>query len=443
MPKVNVQYHSEMMSGYGRMGSEIVKSLVRYGVEPAGRLDSLQNPKITSTSVILPSAVPEIAHCALWLSTPPAAKRWVKGQHASILTMWESTQMPAGFREGLENFDRIFVPCDQNLELFSQYHDDVRKIPLGVDPAVWHFQPRRAVESDFNFMTAGFGPRKNVKQVVEAFQLAFPGGYPIGDGPVPHLYVRSRDEVGGPNVHLISSSISESEEVSLYAQMHCYVSGSRGEGWGLMPLQAIAQGCPTILGDHSGHSEFAKLGIGIGWHHVSAAGATFWGDGGQWWEPNLDEMVDAMRAVYADPTTAFRDAQQGSAAALALYTWDNCAQELIYNLPEMFLDPPKELVWHEQDLTLYRVVVNPGTPDYTINGIVHHFVPGREYWEPFDMKRQLLVSGHLNTLAVDIDEIGVPAELKTDLRAFNEKCHTCGQRYNSDPLLQLVTAGKA
>ena len=380
----------------------------------------------------------EVASCALWLSTPPAARRWYKGQHASILTMWESTAMPAGFREGIENFDRVFVPCEANRELFSRFHPDVRVVPLGVDPETWGFRPRRPVDNDFNFLTQGFGPRKGVKNVVKAFEAAFPGGRPLGEGPEPHLYCRSRDEVGGPNVHLISSGISEAEEVSLYAQMHTFVSGSRGEGWGLMPSQAIAQGLPTILGDHSGHAEFAHLGIAIPWHHISAAGATFWGDGGEWWEPDFDTMVDAMRWCYEHPETAFEDAQRGSAAFLDTFTWDNTAQELIFNLPELFLDPPAERVWHEQDLTLYRVKVNPGTPDYMINGVLHHFIPGKLYYETFDLKRQLTVNGHLDLSVYDTEEMGVPSDMDGIYRAMNERCPTCRQRFNSDETLKVT-----
>lgn len=436
--RVNLQYHAERKSGYGRMGYEIVRSLKKFGVEECGRLDGLRGKDIPGGNFPmsrLDDGPETVSPVALWLSTPPSAKRWYVGQHASILTMWESTQMPAGFREGIENFDRIFVPSDQNVELFSQYHPDVRKVPLGIDPVAWGYKERHAVDRDFNFITAGYGPRKNVKEVSEAFQIAFPGGRPIGSGPVPHLYCRSRDNVGGPNVHLISSAITEEEEISLYAQAHCYVSGSRGEGWGLMPLQAIAQGCPTILADAHGHHEFAHLGIGIGWDPISAAGATFWGDGGEWWEPKIDEMVEAMRYVYENHEQAFKNAASSSQAALATYTWDNCAQELIFNLPEMFNDGPTERVWHKQDLSYYRVLVNPGTPPYVVNGVVHHFKPGVEYWETFDIKRQMTVNGHLDLSCFDVSEMGVPAAMVDIYRSQNERCAHCHQRFNSDPSL--------
>ena len=39
------------------------------------------------------------------------------------------------------------------------------------------------------------------------------------------------------------------QEVDLFAEAHCYLAPSKGEGWGLCPHQAIAQGCPTVLTD--------------------------------------------------------------------------------------------------------------------------------------------------------------------------------------------------
>lgn len=440
--RVNLQNHRERSSGYGRMGYEIERSLRKMGVEIMPRMDDgYSGQSVVERTGERPVSVQpqdaEIAPVALWLSTPPAARRWFEGQLATILTMWESTDMPAGFRENLPHFDRIFVPSQQNQELFSRFHGDVRVVPLGVDPETWAFRPRPRVDRDFNFVTAGFGPRKNCKKVVEAFQMAFPGANPLADGPVPKLYVRSRDEISGRGVYRIGNTLTEAEEVAFYGQAHCYVSGSRGEGWGLMPLQAIAQGCPTILVGEHGHKAFSHLGIEIGWDPISAAGATFWGDGGEWWEPRLDDMVEAMRQVYAGYEDAAAHAEKASAEALTRFTWDLTAEKLIYELPELFLDPPTERVWHESDPILYLVRV--GVPcSYIINGVRHDFRPSTDYYETADLKKQLTVHGQLDLSCFDPDEIGVPAALVDQYRSRNERCPSCSQRYNSDPSLLAV-----
>ncbi len=104
----------------------------------------------------------------------------------------------------------------------------------------------------------------------------------------------------------------------------------------------------------------------------------------------------------------------------------------------MFEPAPTERVLHEQNLSYYRVIVNPGTPDYTINGVVHHWQPGVEYWETFDLKRQLTVNGHLDLRCYDVTEMGVPAAMVDIYRSQNERCVTCHQKFNSDPSLLAV-----
>ena len=151
--RMNIQFHSEHNSGYGRFGFETVKALKALGVEQAGDIGNEESDV-------------ELAHEALWLSTPPHVRGWYDGQHATIFTMWESTEIPPGFRENLHNFDRIIVPSLQNKELYERFHKDVRYVPLGVDPNVWFPTQRPRVGRDFVFLTAGFGPRKGDRKSV-------------------------------------------------------------------------------------------------------------------------------------------------------------------------------------------------------------------------------------------------------------------------------------
>ncbi len=48
--------------------------------------------------------------------------------------MWETRKLPEPFRESLHELDRMIIPSEQNVELFSQYHPNVKSMPLGVDP---------------------------------------------------------------------------------------------------------------------------------------------------------------------------------------------------------------------------------------------------------------------------------------------------------------------
>ena len=434
--KINLMFHDEMHSGYGRFGVMTKRALEALGVVSVGDI-GLQPQGLDVVDTFTPDeTIVPLAHTALWLSTPPHVRGWYEGQFAAIFSMWESTEIPPEFRQNLHHFDRIFVPSLQNLELFSRFHDDVRYIPLGVD-ASWSFQPRKPILRDFNFLTAGYGPRKGVKQVVEAFLTVFPGGEPLWPGgPIPRLTVRSRDDVSGPGVTCIAQDLSLAAEVELYANAHCYVSGSKGEGFGFMPLQAIIQGCPTILGDAHGHAAYAHYGFGIGTHPLECKRATFWGDGGEWWEPNFDELCDSMRMVYCEYPAAEEFAYNSAHAAAKEFTWEHTAEELVFNLSdELFKPAPTERVWVGAPPKLFHIRVNKDCA-YTVNGVVHAFEPGKDYWEAPDLKRAILTAGHLDMSTFDPNDLGVEDNADLDmLRARNSVCSTCHQPFNRDDTL--------
>ena len=94
-----------------------------------------------------------------WASTPSHAGWWYKVQHTSIITMWEARKLPEPFRENLHEFDAMVVPSEQNVELFSQYHPNVKCMSLGVDPVEWNFTPRQSGPF-FNLLIGGSGLRK-------------------------------------------------------------------------------------------------------------------------------------------------------------------------------------------------------------------------------------------------------------------------------------------
>ena len=89
----------------------------------------------------------------------------------------------------------------------------------------------------------------------------------IIDAPaVSALFERLEDdflvlEIDGRRLFTYHTVYFDSEELDLYRSCHAYLQPSRGEGFGLQPLQALALGRPTILTNAHGHASFAHLGI--------------------------------------------------------------------------------------------------------------------------------------------------------------------------------------
>jgi glycosyltransferase involved in cell wall biosynthesis len=449
--------------GYGRLGEQLAGALTADGVDVYDRQDV---PEGVDLNVSDRKVVDDgdrrskRTNAICWVSVPSHARGWFKDQHASIFTMFEADYLPESFRDTLHCFDKVIVPSEQNRVLFGAYHDDVAVVPLGVDPDVWQFRARTEPSVFFDFLIGGSGGRKGVDIAYEAFRLAFPGGKGRGDGPIPRLVMKSPKGSRGvdeacreglnpsenPNVVIVGGRLSAEDEVALYASAHCYVQPSRGEGFGLQPLQAIAQGMPTILTDAHGHEAFAHLGIGVEGALVKA-GYFIYGDHPQmrWWEPSISDVAERMRWVYDHWDRARDAAAISSTLALTEFTWARTAAKFEAAIGgAMALPPGSSDEWFTPDLHLYRVRVL-SERRYDIAGRVLIASPGVDYWETADIKRIIFDNGNLDPECIDEPGVdsGLSAEQVERIGAYSaakSKCPTCGQQVGNDPA-GLVAVG--
>ena len=440
-PRLNGAGHYDRATGYGRLGFEIHAALRRAGVTDYG-------PIGVNEAVSEPEGVAPVAY---WCSTPPHVVGWKEGQLAALTTMWEFTTIPIGFRENLPEFHRLFVPSLQNLELFSSFNDDVRYIPLAVGPE-WHYEPRTDPEPRFNFLTGGAGPRKGCADVIRAFDRVFRDWRPCR-GPEPWLTVRAAsifkadvdrgplatgrvialpDLTGGPRrVTYLRKSLTAEAELQLYRDSHCFVSGSKGEGWGFMPHQAIAQGMPTILGNHSGHAAFASYGIPIDAPLATPEIHTHWGEGGQEWKPDFDQMCEAMREVYLGYEPHKFLAREEAYLIADEFSWDKTAALVIENLPELANpDLSPDGPWHTMPQRLYEVRVKQHQT-WAVNGIHATYDPGHTYWLPWADKLRIAEMGDLTPDCVNPREVGIDARMQPP-DTSPDRCVHCWQRFGSD-----------
>lgn len=449
-PCLNLMYTHSPWMGYGRLGTEVAKQLVKQNVEVFDHLGGTEHADAPNLNLMKLGRSEHLnrgthsgrANVICWLTVPPHGAGWWKGQKSVIFTMWEAMRLPESFRDALDNYDTIIVPSMDNVELFSKYHDNVKYVPLGVDPEVWHYQPRQEPGRFFNFLIGGSGARKGTDLAVKAFTKLWGKDGSWGSGPVPILQMKNPKAEdyyrGDGRIQMISGGITAEEEVGLYAGAHCYLQPSRGEGFGLQPLQAIAQGCPTILTDGHGHRAFSHLGRGIDWT-PSPSSYFIYGDAGDWWEPNFDDLCQQMEWVYNNYAAATSDAKWASGEALAEFTWERTANGLLDAIGRDRLTPydgPDE--WREPDVKLYPIVTTTkGVWD--IGCIKYHFEPGTEYWCFADVKRVLFEAGLLDPCCLHDDD---PKNCGLDPRqveaiggyqAQHGACPTCGRALNGEP----------
>ena len=420
-------------TGYGRMGRYILEALQHHGVEIRACSSPGDEEKPVSAN-------------ALWMGAPSHVAGWWEGQRTNVLTMWEATGVPPGFRENVHEIDTIIVPSEQNRELFSHWHNNVKKVPLGIDPDRWHYREVPEVGAEFVFMTAGQGLRKGIDIACRAFNAVFGGFEPSANHPRPVLLVKDRyrmKEVKGDNIRELSGTVPPDVETALYGTAHCFLGLARGEGWGLMPFQAMAQGTPTILANAHGYAEFAHLASQTISCGMSKAEPFIFGDADQWWEPNFTEVCDAMWEMYTNYEDYIEPAKQSAQVIAESFTWNHTGMKLIEAMGgiEALCEPDiTERVWHKPTIQQFWVVADKDC-SYEVNGTVHAFKKGEDYWVFGDLKRMMYENKNLDPVCLkDIHESGLTPEQLSDLdryRSQKSRCYACGQKYNSDTSLDF------
>lgn len=431
--ELNLLYAHSDKIGYGRMGTGLHKALAAAG------MSVVENLRPPPEVVLLPNELHNEgpghpAGVACWLSYPSHARGWYEGQHAAIFTMWEATELPEAFRETLHAFDTCLVPSEQNRELFSNFHPNVKVVHLGIDPDAWHYTSRRPPGQFFDILVAGSGARKGTDIAYEAFLAAFPDGS-WGDGPEPRLIMKAPKIQDFLHDRLVQFNgyLSAEDEIELYSSVHAMIAPSRGEGFGLQPLQGLAQGIPTILTDAHGHGSFAKLGFAVP-AELAKAKYFMLGEAGEWWEPDFDACVDHLRYVYDHWDSACEDMVTSAQLVARDFTWERSAKAFVDAIGPEHFEPPYAGSgrWFVPEARRYLVVT---TKAYTadVAGVTYHWAKGQQYYETADVKRILAEGGVLDPSCLDPTEPGWDPASVESYSARHSHCPTCNQRLGSQP----------
>ena len=83
----------------------------------------------------------------------------------------------------------------------------------------------------------------------------------LGDGPEYAPLKRQAHELGVANQVILPGFVTNQQKIDFLAASDIYVSTSQHEGFGLVVLEAMAQGLPVVCYNHGGQTDFLKTGV--------------------------------------------------------------------------------------------------------------------------------------------------------------------------------------
>lgn len=297
----NVYSPVDLSSGWGNVTKNLIKFSTEYKIALFGKLYNV------SDKSVLASHIREIKQEATTIWHDQPKEEWLKSPFKKNLAIvpFETTRIPASWVERINHFDGLMVPCHQNAEAFK---DSGVKVPIevihwGIDPEL--FYPLQRNESEvFTFGTMGaLSMRKGTDVLVKAFQQAFPNEKDVKmicktSGYAYHFMVKD------PRIEVNMTPVSHNDLINdFFKKIDVFVFPTRGEGFGLPPLEAAASGVPVIVTNWSGPKDYFndEMGWSLEYRMVPAEDFTkgvYKEDCGEWAEPSLKDLIYKMRHCY-------------------------------------------------------------------------------------------------------------------------------------------------
>lgn len=267
------------------------------------------------------------------------------GRYRIGFTMLEFDRLPREWVWQANQMDEIWTPTAWGATVFaaSGVTRPIHVVPLGVDvqrfapgePRI-HLTDRAVLLSVFEW-----GPRKGWDILLRAYRAAFRASDPVvlvlkidcrapGDNPAREL-AALLPAPSPPVVLIYNQSLNAQRMAELYRSADCFVLPTRGEGWGMPILEAMACGIPAIATEWSGPTAFLNHANGYPLPVrglVPADGGGAYGVGSQWAEPDADALVDLLRHVMQHPEER-RSKGVRAAADACQWTWER-AVDAVY-----------------------------------------------------------------------------------------------------------------
>lgn len=287
------------------------------------------------------------------------------GAYKVGFTMLEVTGIPKTWVDNANRMDEIWVPSHFNVQTFrdSGVKVPIHVIPLGIDPHFFNpdinsFRPGQA----YVFLSVfEWGERKDPGKLLRAFAREFRRHEDVmlickvinNDGsvnipqeitdlllPADHapVVIALNYPVAGFHrdvTFMFTPEIPDYQLGTLYRSADCFVLPTRGEGWGMPILEAMACGLPVITTNWSAQTDFINEHNAYLLHVrrlIDAQAKCPYYAGFQWADADENHLMQLMRHVFDHPEEAAAKGRFASQEVLSRWTWENSADRIIERL---------------------------------------------------------------------------------------------------------------
>ena len=344
--------------GYGIHGTGLAEALLKEGVDlnyiPTEVLNK-DDPNFKHFD-LLPDAINKTAdmeRTAIHLSVGSLMNRFY-GKKRIGYTVLEVDKIPDDWVTMMNQLDAVWTPTKWGRDVFI--NSGVKKklisiVPEGVNTDIFNpyaYPIEQLVGSDtFKFFCVGkLETRKNIDMLCQAFANEFDLGEKVELFIMTHnpfVQVNIFEYLYGLNLpqHAPIIPLQPMKEHSVLANImvscDAFVLPSRGEGWGLPLLEAMACGLPTIGTNWSGNTEFMNKNNSylIDVEEMVDARDPVFGhylEQGKWATPSFKHLMSLMRYVFENQEEARKKGQKAALEVADKWSWEQAAKKAIKEL---------------------------------------------------------------------------------------------------------------